>query len=499
VSRRTLLSVLVVLSALVALCATAPVAGAQDTAAQKDQLDKRKRDLDAKIGEQDAIINQSDQLIAQRQAELDRANVQTELLADEYARVVDNRREPARTRVLIAIDAYVRGDPRITSLLADIVRMETRSEELTQRTLYSAVVEDADQRLANIDDQLRDFGARAQNQQNATRSLRDALNAAQQKRNTAADTRQKLAAERADVIRQIDDILSRANRAPLTGLVSFENPDRPALVIKIDNVDAARPQAGVNQADVVYEEIVEGSLTRLAAVFQSRGSDPVGPVRSVRTTDVHLLAQLNKPLFASSGGNPGARAELGDSSLVDVGATEVPDKYFRESTHAPPHNLYTRTTDLWSAGAGRGGRPPSLFTYRAAGAPRPAGAIPTSGVTINYGNAQADYTWNGSGWARKQNGRNHVDDKGVQVAPANVIIQFTNYGISMADESSPEAIVTGSGEAWVFTDGYLVRGRWTRKNDSSVTAYTDDNGNPIGLTPGTTWVALPRQGTATVR
>src|SRR2546430_1166289 len=81
---------------------------------------------------------------------------------------------------------------------------------------------------------------------------------------------------------------------PLTGLVATDpgNLKRPALVVKIDNADGsgsgnvARPQIGLNQADIVYEEMVEGSVTRLAAVFHSMDSDPVGPVRSARTTDV---------------------------------------------------------------------------------------------------------------------------------------------------------------------------------------------------------------------
>ena len=101
----------------------------------------------------------------------------------------------------------------------------------------------------------------------------------------------------------------RRDIAPLTGLV-VAHPNkllRPALAVKIDNLDtpgeSALPQTGLNQADIVFEEVVEADITRLVAVFHSVGTDPVGPVRSARTTDVHLLPQLHRPLIAWSGGN----------------------------------------------------------------------------------------------------------------------------------------------------------------------------------------------------
>src|SRR5690606_5504266 len=154
------------------------------------------------------------------------------------------------------------------------------------------------------------------------------------------------------------------------------------LAVKIDNVEAARPPIGVNNADVVFEEQVEGGLTRLAAVFHSQDADPVGPVRSVRSTDIGLLTMLNAPLFSSPGGNPGVRAELAGSSLVDVGHTELPGEYQRTSRRAP-HNLVTSTSALRAAAGGRGGAPPSLFSYRSPGAV-PGTAVPASGVTVNF-------------------------------------------------------------------------------------------------------------------
>jgi hypothetical protein len=492
-----LLPVLLALSAFAALCATAPWASAQDLQARKEELERKKASLDGQVAEQERKIAEADQQIAQTQADLSVSTVELELVADEYGRAVENRREPAETRVAIAIDAYMRGDPRVTSLIADLIELDNKSDEMLQRAMYRAVVEDADARLAAIDQQLRDIGTRAEQQQATTQSVRDALGAIQETRRVATESRDKLAAERAQVTRELEDIISRASRAPLTGLSGFNDPDRPALVVKIDNVDAARPPEGINQADIVFEELVEGGLTRLAAVFHSRDVETVGPVRSVRSTDVGLLPQLNKPLFASSGGNPGVRAELADSPLVDVGHTELPDLY-RRTNRRPPHNLFTSTTALRQASTGRGGPPPSLFSYRGAGA-APATAVPASGVAVSFPNAKIDYSWNGSGWARTQNGRAHVDAGGRQAVPTNVVVQFVNYGTSAADANSPEAITTGSGDAWIFTEGTLVRGQWSRKNSTSVTVFSDEAGNPIQLLPGNTWIELARPGSAAAR
>ena len=497
VLRRRVIPVLLALSAFAALCAAAPWADAQDLASRKEELERQKASLDGRIATEDQKIAAADQQIAQKQGDLARATIETELVADEYGHAVESRREPADTRVAIAIDAYMRGDPRVTSLIADLIELDNKSDEMLQREMYRAVVEDADHRLAAIDQQLRDIGAKAQQQQSATQSVRGELAAVQETRRVAAESRDKLAAERAQVTRELEDIISRANRAPLTGMSGFNDPDRPALVVKIDNVDAARPPEGINLADIVYEELVEGGLTRLAAVFHSRDVETVGPVRSVRSTDVGLLPQLNKPLFASSGGNPGVRAELADSPLVEVGHTEYPDLYRRTNRRAP-HNLFTSTAALRQAASGQGGPPPSMFSYRAAGA-APASAVPASGVAIGFPNAKIDYSWNGSGWARAQNSKAHVDAGGRQVAPTNVVVQFVNYGTSQADENSPEAVTTGSGDAWIFTEGTLVRGQWSRKNATSVTVFSDESGNPIQLLPGTTWIELARAGTATAR
>ena len=96
-------------------------------------------------------------------------------------------------------------------------------------------------------------------------------------------------------------------RMPLTGVPlspGEEAPARPAMVVKIDNAPGARPQTGFTAADIVYEELVNDSLTRFAMVFHSQGSDPVGPIRSGRIQDVDLFGSYHRPLFVWSGGNP---------------------------------------------------------------------------------------------------------------------------------------------------------------------------------------------------
>src|SRR4051794_19015060 len=164
---------------------------------------------------------------------------------------------------------------------------------------------------------------------------------------------------------------------PLTGLPVTDPGKfaRPALVVKIDNADGdgrgnqARPQTGLNQADVVYEEKVEGAVTRLAAIFHSQDSDPVGPIRSARSTDVAVFSPLHRPLFAWSGANPTFADLIHASPIVDVGYDAHSEVYGRRGDRVAPHDLYSSTPDLYSLAPPDSVAPPALFQYRAANEP----------------------------------------------------------------------------------------------------------------------------------
>lgn len=289
--------------------------------------------------------------------------------------------------------------------------------------------------------------------------------------------------------------------APLTGLPVEEELTRPAVVIKIDNHPNARPQWGINNADIVYEEVVEGNITRFAAVFHSVDASPVGPVRSARTSDFDLLTDKNTPLFANSGGNPTVLSMLRSVDAVNVNVNALPNLYYRERSRRAPHNLMTSTADLISAKGSDGGTPPPMFQYRLDGESLPESAVEISGVDIAYGGHNVSYDWDPElgGWARTQNGTPHTDVDGVRVAPPNVVVQIISYGRSPADASSPEAILIGEGDAMILTDGHLIEARWSRPTKSDVAQFTTLDGQPVELTPGRTWVALPRVGQVTTR
>ena len=293
------------------------------------------------------------------------------------------------------------------------------------------------------------------------------------------------------------------SRAPLTGLPFGGDPAilaRPALVIKVDNLDVrgetGRPQAGINQADVVFEERTEGGITRLAAVFHSTDADPVVPIRSARLTDIEICAMLNRPLFANSGAADGVLATLRASNLVEIGhATVGNDFYYRAEDRRAPHNLGSSTPVLYRLAPADAQPPPPLFTYSAPDAAPPG--RPAAGVHVEFGGgpgqAPVDHRWDVAlrGWARFQNGTPHVDPAGVQVAPPNLIVQFVDY-------IDTTAVLTGAGDAWVLTDGHLVEGRWSRPDPALPTSFVDGADAPVPLLPGITWVLLPPPGGATI-
>jgi hypothetical protein len=290
--------------------------------------------------------------------------------------------------------------------------------------------------------------------------------------------------------------------APLTGLLQ---PDparraRPALLVKIDNVAGARPEAGITKADVVFEEEVEGGLTRLAAVFQSTDADPVGPVRSTRTSDIDIVSLLNHPLYAFSGGNSRFVAEIDGSGIVDVGYVARPHDYYFGRGSAP-HNLYTRTSALYASAAPGAGTPPAIFSFRPLGAaPLNGSAAPATRASFGWPASSAAWTWDVASqtWKRTQDGTPDVDQSGQQVAVPNVVIQSVTYvadGVASGEGVNPpppipKAVLVGQGDVWVLTGGKVIKGQWSRPSAGVATQYTDATGAPIPLAPGQSWVEL---------
>jgi hypothetical protein len=291
---------------------------------------------------------------------------------------------------------------------------------------------------------------------------------------------------------------------PLTGLPIQGDPkqaDHAALVVKIDNHPAARPQAGLNQTDIVYEEIVEG-ITRFFTVFHSQIPGPVGPIRSARTQDLFLVGNLNVPLFAWSGGNPNVTRAIHNGPLIDmsaqIGIANRAGQYHRQGGYPAPHNLFADGHGLMTFNQPGATGPKPVFTYRTPS--ETINGVPAQGVDLHMLATNAEWRWNQQwgAYLRSNSGAPHKDQAGNQVATSNVVVLFVDYKPSPADARSPEAQTTGSGDVWIFTGGKVVGGRWTRAKASDPWTFTDGSGKPIKLTPGRTWVELARTGNAVI-
>jgi hypothetical protein len=283
--------------------------------------------------------------------------------------------------------------------------------------------------------------------------------------------------------------------APLTGL-----PDpggaaltRPALTVKIENTPDALPQWGVDQADVVYEEIVNGGITRLAAIFNSHAPAKVGPVRSVRPTDTQVVWPLGG-IFAYSGGAAYAVASIETAPVKLIDESSAGTAMFRDLSLQAPHNLFAVAPELFALGKTLGAAPvppPSLFTYQSPGQ-RVTGPKVTS-FTVEFPSIYpVTWTWDTTSlsWDRTLFGKADVTGTGVRESPKNVIVMFVNYVNGIGTMSS-YADLQGSGTVDVFTDGREERGTWTRgPSKSDELEYQNAAGTPIALTPGQTWVEL---------
>jgi hypothetical protein len=291
---------------------------------------------------------------------------------------------------------------------------------------------------------------------------------------------------------------------PLTGLPSggATVASRPALSVKIDNIAAARPQAGLNTADVVVEQPVEGGLTRLFATWQSKDAGQIGPVRSARPVDALLLRQLGPSLFAFEGASAGVLDVIRrDSGATLIDPSSAPGAFQRVSGRSAPHNVFSSTGALYAAGQRANlkmGPPRAFLTFANA----PSGAAKPAGVTrMTFSPAaRAAWQWNGNAFMRYQNGTLDRLTDGSVVSATNVVVMSVavrpGTNVDVLGNPTPDPVLTGTGDLWVVRDGKEVAGSWRRANPDSPVQLLGADGKAVPLHPGRTWIELlptPRQ------
>jgi hypothetical protein len=269
------------------------------------------------------------------------------------------------------------------------------------------------------------------------------------------------------------------------------------MAVKVDNYPAARPQSGLDKADVVFEQPVEGGITRYVAVFQCNDAPLIGPVRSARSIDIGILGQLGHPLLAHVGGIDPVVRDIVASPIVNVDLGQNSALLIHNPGRVAPYATYTSTALVYGKHPDLTTPPQPLFTYAKTA---PSGSA-VSAVNINY-SSTSNVTW-------KYNPSVHAFDRfyngttpdtlenGTQNTAANVVVQYVQIIYGPWVENSQGALEVradlypdASGDAVVYRDGVAVPGTWHRSTLGSPTEFIDRSGNRIPLRPGQTWVEI---------
>lgn len=286
--------------------------------------------------------------------------------------------------------------------------------------------------------------------------------------------------------------------AALTGLPTDQaTAARPILAVKIDNHPRGRPQWGLDVADAIIEENVEG-VTRFIGLFHSNLPGRAGPVRSARTGDLDLFAAMNRPVLAWSGGNPGVTTWINAAAqarlLVDFTAQTNPC-YERNSSRSAPHNLLIDPLCAVNTAFEPGPAQP-LWDIDGAWKPGPGVATrPDSSFDVPMDGVRVTWNWDGAlkVYVRSQNGQRHIATSGNPIVMNNVVELYTAHPPSPVDARSPNPVTVGGGRAVVHRDGVAIEARWSRPTAYDAFEFTDvETGKPVPLDQGRTFLELAR-------
>ncbi len=286
---------------------------------------------------------------------------------------------------------------------------------------------------------------------------------------------------------------------PLTGAPPPSGgavPQLPALAVKVDNYPAGRPQAGLDHADIVFEEPVEGMITRYVAVFQCQQASLIGPIRSARNIDIGILGEFGDPLLVSVGGINPVISNIENSPIQEIDLRDHGSVVQTVAGRQAPYATFASTSALWELDPKDTGPPNPVFRYATTA---PTG-MPASSITIPF-SQDSDVTWRYDSalgtYLRYYGTTPDVLLDGVQNSASNIVVQFVHIfygpwyendvgGLEVQATLYPDA----SGKAEVFRNGVEISGTWHRSTLASPTQFLSSTGAEIPLQPGRTWVEL---------
>lgn len=277
----------------------------------------------------------------------------------------------------------------------------------------------------------------------------------------------------------------------LTGLpVAPSINSLPVTGVMIENSDFARPQSGLGDAGVVFEAIAEGGITRFLALFQDTAPANVGPIRSARPYYEQWALGFDAG-YAHVGGSPEALADINTWSVRDLNQFYNGSYYHRISTRAAPHNVYTGIPTLQQLETKKGYTSSTYTGFpRKTDAPSKTPNAATVKLTLSGPDYNVLYNYDAAANAYKRNegGAPHIDaNTNAQIEPKVVVAMVIHYSLEPDHYHSDYAVI-GSGPVYVFQDGTVTAGQWTKSGNSSQISFTNADGSPLKLNAGKTWI-----------
>ncbi len=281
--------------------------------------------------------------------------------------------------------------------------------------------------------------------------------------------------------------------APLRGTtVAAGSLDHASVAAKIDNHWDAWPQVGLELTDIVFEELVEGGITRYVAVWQSTIPDLLGPVRSIRPMDPDIVSPFGG-IICYSGGQQRFVTLMRQTPVYNAihGQADTSKTFFRTNTKRAPHDVLVRAKEVLAQHTDIA-PPEQQFAYSLDAASSSAARDGTPTAVVDYRFSSLYYgtwTWDAASelWMRVQQGKTDKDSNGNQLTASNVVVLRVNV---VNDGGVPKTVLSGSQEAWVSSGGSTVHGTWSKSSANDPIRLTDENGVTIRLAAGNTWFEL---------